>query len=85
MTVTFAVASAAGAAADTEKHIESTWPLLDASTEVCGLSKNYQWRPDTGWWNEQGDEAAQDNHARLKIYKGPSNGLPEVLATAAPC
>ena len=57
MTAAAAVATAAGADADTAKCVESAWsklkgPLLDAATEVCGLSKNYQWKSKNlvVWW-----------------------------------
>ena len=66
-----AVATAAGSDADTDKCVESAWaklkgPLLDAATEVCGLSKNYQWKSETWWCNGQVDEAIQDMCARFQ-------------------
>ena len=73
MTAVAAVASAAGASAHTANHVESAWSklkgsLLDAATEVCGLSKNHQWRPETWWWNDEVDKAIQDKRARFKAY-----------------
>ena len=58
MTAWASAANNAGVAADTANLTETVWsklkdPLLDAATEVCGLSKNHQWRPETWWWNEQ--------------------------------
>ena len=60
MTAAAAVATAFGADADTVNRIDSAWsklkgPLLDAATEVCGLSKHHQWKPETWWWNEEVD------------------------------
>ena len=56
MTVVAAVATAAGANADTKNCVEAAWSklkgyLLDAATEVCGLSQNHQWKPETWRWN----------------------------------
>ena len=61
MTAVAAVASAAGADAETANHVESAWSklkglLLNAAMEVCGLSKNHQWESETWWWNEQVNE-----------------------------
>ena len=62
MTAAAAVVIASGADADTANHVESAWsklkgPLLDAATEVCSISKNHQWKPETRWWNEEVDKA----------------------------
>ena len=61
MTAAAAVATASGADADTAIRVESTWSnlkgaLLDADTDVCGLSKNHLWKPETCWWNEEVDK-----------------------------
>ena len=55
MTAAAAVATTSGTDADTANRIESAWsklkgPLLDTVTEVCGLSKNHQWK-ESWWWN----------------------------------
>ena len=52
MTAEAAVATISDAFAAIVNHVWSAWsklkgPLLDAVTEVCGLSKNHQWRPET--------------------------------------
>ena len=48
MSAVAAVATDAGAAADSADCIESAWsklsPLLEAVPKVCSLSKNYKWR-----------------------------------------
>ena len=49
-------------------------PLLDSATEVCGLSTNHQWRPETWWWNEQVDETIQEKCAQFKAYKALKKG-----------
>ena len=75
------VATSSGADTDTANHVESAWsklkgPLLDADTEVCVLSKNHQWKPETRWWNEEVDKAIQKKHAWFKVYsalKGVAN------------
>ena len=42
MTIAAVAANAAGADADTANRVESA-----VATEVCGLSKNHQWKPET--------------------------------------
>ena len=59
-TASAATATNVGVVADTANLVETVWsqlkdPLLDAATEVCGLSKNHPWSPVTWWWNEQVD------------------------------
>ena len=49
-------------------------PLLDAATEVYGLPKNHQWKPETWWWNEEVDKAIQEKHARFKVYSALKKG-----------
>ena len=75
--VAAAVATASGA--DTANHVESAWsklngPLLDAATEVCGISKNHQWKPKSWWWNEEVYKAIQEKHARFKVYSALKKG-----------
>ena len=64
---------------NTVSRVETVWsmlkvPLLDAATEICGLSKNHPLRPETWWWNEQVDEAIQKKHVRFKVYKALRKG-----------
>ena len=54
MNAAAAVATAAGADVDSANFVVSTWSklkgsLLDAVSEVCGLSKNHLWKSET-WW-----------------------------------
>lgn len=61
------------AAKDPGNSVDEAWsrlkdPLLEAATEVCGLSKNHQWRPVTWWWDEQVDEAVKEKRRRFKAY-----------------
>ena len=60
-------------------YCKSCWvifvkPLLDAATELCGLSKNHQWRAKTWWWNEPVDEAVHEKRARFKAYNALKKG-----------
>ena len=78
-TASAAAATNAGVTADTANLAETVCsklkdPLLDAATEVCGLLKNHQWRPETWWWNAQVDEATQEKRARLNAYKALKKG-----------
>ena len=71
--MTAAVTTASGADADAANRIESAWSklkalLLDASTEVCGLSKNHQWKPEAWWGSEEEDKAIQEKCAWFKVY-----------------
>ena len=68
MTAAAAVATNPGAEADTANHVESACsklkgPLLDAATEVCGLSKNRQWKPGGGMkmWTKLYNRSMQDS------------------------
>ena len=79
MTAAAAFATASRIDADTANHIESAWsklkgPLLDAATKVCGLSKNYQWKPETWCWNEEVDRAKQEKSAQFKAYSALKKG-----------
>ena len=74
-----AVASAAGADVDSVNCVVLAWsklngPLLDAVTEVCGLSKNHQWKSETWWWNEEVNKAIQKKRARFKAYSALKKG-----------
>ena len=65
--------AAAAAAAVSSNRVESVWsrlkgPLLEAATEVCGMSKNHRWRTETWWWNEQVNDAVQEKRACFKVY-----------------
>ena len=53
--------------------VESAWnklkgPLLEAATEVCGMSKEHKWRPETWWWDDRGEDAILEKRARFKAY-----------------
>ena len=62
------------AAADTPMSlVEKAWsnlkgPLLDAATEVCGMSKKHRWKPETWWWDDHIEEVVQEKHTRFKVY-----------------
>ena len=82
MTAT-ATVNAADASIDADvaptSQVESAWsklkgPLLDAATEVCGLTKNHQWKPETWWWNERVEEAVLEKRARFKAYNTLKKG-----------
>ena len=49
-------------------------PLLDAATDVCGLSKNHQWKSETWWWKEHVDKAKREKRARFKAYSALKKG-----------
>ena len=53
--------------------VESAWSnlktsLLDATKEVCGLSRNHHWRKETWWWNDQVETAVSEKRAHFKAY-----------------
>ena len=80
MTASTSAANNAGVAAGHANLTETVLsklkdPLLDAATEVYGLSKNHQWSPETWWWND----AIPEKHARFKAYKALKKGgkMPE--------
>ncbi|CAH1263777.1 Hypp2763 [Branchiostoma lanceolatum] len=57
----------------TTSGVEALWsrlktPLLEAAVNVCGYSKNHQWKPETWWWDDQVDEAVSEKRARFKVY-----------------
>ena len=67
------VTAARSAAGPDVKSVEGLWsqlkvPLLDAATEVCGLSKNHAWRPETWWWNERVEDAINEKRVRFRAY-----------------
>lgn len=74
-------------------QVEALWSklkgsLLDAAAEVCGRTKNHQWKPETWWWNNQVDEAVQEKRARFKTYnilkkQGNSNSVEFLEAKSA--
>ena len=54
--------------------VEDAWsrlkdPILETAKEVCGLSKNHQWKPETWWWDERVEDAIAEKRARYKTYK----------------
>ena len=48
-------------------------PLLDAAIEICGLSKNHQWKPETWWWYEDVDKALRVKRQPIKVYSALKN------------
>ena len=44
-------------------------PLLEAATEVCGLSKGHQWKKETWWWDVGVENAVKLKRARFKTYR----------------
>ena len=53
--------------------VETAWsnlrnPLLEAATEVCGLSRNHQWKRETWWWNDHVEAAIAEKRAHFKAY-----------------
>ncbi len=68
--------------------VENLWSklkgsLLEASSEVCGLSKNHQWRPKTWWWNDKVDDAVREKRARFRAYNALKEAGKEIEAKAA--
>ena len=56
------------------QSVEYIWsklkdPLLEAATEVCGLSKPHRWKPETWWWNDRVEDAVREKRSRFKTYK----------------
>ena len=54
--------------------VEEIWarlkdPLLATAAEVCGLSKNHQWKRETWWWDEKVEDAVKTKRACFKDYK----------------
>ena len=53
--------------------VETAWsnlkiPLLEAATEVCGLSRGHQWKKETWWWNDRVEAAVAEKRTRFKAY-----------------
>ena len=53
--------------------VEKAWsnlkgPLLDAATEVCGMSKKHRLKPETWWWDDHIEEVVQEKRTRFKVY-----------------
>ena len=53
--------------------VETAWsnlktPLLEAVTEVCGISKNHQWKKETWWWNDTVAKVIAEKRACFKAY-----------------
>ena len=64
----------AAAAIMSDSDVEDVWcklktTLRDAASEVCGLSKNHQWKRETWWWDDKVDEAIKTKRARFRSYK----------------
>ena len=57
-----------------DSDLEDVWcklkiTLRDAASEVCGLSKNHQWKWETWWWDDKVNEAIKTKHAHFRSYK----------------
>ena len=54
-------------------QVESIWvklksSLLEATTEMCGMTKNNQWKSETSWWNDHISEAVGMKRSHFKAY-----------------
>ena len=74
------VASATNAADEPSilSQVEETWarlkgPLLEAASEVCGTTKNHQWRPETWWWDERVRETVDEKRLRFMTFNSLKN------------
>ena len=47
-------------------HLKST--LNSAAEEVCGYSKNHQWKRETWWWAMKVDEAVKEKRRCFKVW-----------------
>ena len=47
-------------------HLKSG--LNSAAEEVCGYTKNHQWRKETWWWNSRVDGAVKEKRRCYKVY-----------------
>ena len=47
-------------------HLKST--LNSAAEEVCGYSKNHQWKRETWWWDITVDEAVKEKRRCFKVW-----------------
>ena len=47
-------------------HLKST--LNSAAEEVCGYSKNHQWKRETWWWDMKVDEAVKEKRRCFKVW-----------------
>ena len=75
--------------------VETAWsnlktPLLEAVTEVCGISRTHQWKNETWWWNEHVESAIAEKRACFKAYNAlrkqgssPEATVAKVAYTAA--
>ena len=53
--------------------MEDVWsklkiPLLETASEVCGLSKKYQWKRETWWWDDKVEEAIKKKQECFKTH-----------------
>ena len=70
----FAEKCASGLLADSATQSpEEIWSHLknglnSAAEEVCGYTKNHQWRKETWWWNSRVDEAVKEKRRCYKVY-----------------
>ena len=65
--------------------------LNSAAEEVCGYSKNHQWKKETWWWNSEVDEAIKEKRRcykafnklkKLKLYDKAYDDAKEAYKTA---
>ena len=47
-------------------HLKST--LNSAAEEVCGYTKNHQWKRETWWWDMKVDEAVKEKRRCFKVW-----------------
>ena len=64
----------AGTNTSSSNPVEIAWsklknPIIETAKEVCGLSRNHQWRPETWWWNDRVEEAIAEKRARYKTFR----------------
>ena len=70
----FAEKCASGPVADSATQSpEEIWSHLksglnSAAEEVCGYTKNHQWRKETWWWNSRVDEAVKEKRRCYKVF-----------------
>ena len=53
--------------------VESAWSvlkntLLETASEVCGFTRNHQWKKETWWWNDRVDTAITEKRKHFKTY-----------------
>ena len=64
-----------------KSDVEEIWSsfrssILEVTSDICGTSKNHQWRPETWWWNDRIDDAIQEKRIRHKHCKKTKKAWP---------